>query len=177
MNAVCETAPTSTQAVRVEPQRAPAGALTDDQAEAVAALRRMIELTFAPNERADSMVWSDAARVEAEAHMDDFTLLRFVIARSASLEAALVMFSTAMHWRTAKSINSLFVELHPLAPSSARHDAARAHSVSGCGGVDRTGVPYFVMRAGRADLAGFHRQPRLLELMTDAAAVSGSSTF
>ena len=175
MDSVFASAPSSATVVRVEPQEAPAGALSEEEKTAVASLRKMVDFDGVDSD--GTAAWSEAARVEAAAHLDDFTLLRFIVARPASVDAAYLMFRNAMHWRTTKGINQIFAELHPLAASTPKHSAARAYSTGGFGGLDKSGTPFFVMRVGRADLAGFGRQPRLLDLMMDAAAANMEGIF
>jgi hypothetical protein len=177
MDSVFRMAPSTPAVLRVEPQRAPAGAFTEDEQAAVDALRNKIEATIDQTGDDGMATWSEAARAEAMAHLDDFTIQRFIVARPASLDAAELMFRNAMHWRVSKGINKIFVELHPLATPSAKHAAARAYSTGGLGGLDKAGIPYFVMRIGRADLAGFSRQPRLMELMMDSAAANLEGIF
>ena len=98
----------------VEPLAAPAGALSAEEATNAKALRAAIE------GKLESM--PEAERAEAVAHLDDFTLARFWIARDGKLNEAEKMFMDTMAFRAAKNINVLRAELHPAAehPAVAR---------------------------------------------------------
>ena len=181
---VCSTAPLTAQPLTFEQKRAPEGSLTTEEAEAVAALRALLETALSsPSEQREGVEgttdeWTSSARSEAEAHMDDFTLLRFVKARPTSVSDALEMFRDAMLWRSSHKINELFHELHAArTPETDRQRDVRAYFYGGYGGIDRAGAPYFVLRVGQADYAGFAREPTLCELMVEADAVSMETIF
>ena len=168
---VCATASQVASPLRIEPQAAPAGSLTADDEAALRSLRGIIGTAL-------SSVDSESWRGEAEAHCDDFTLLRFVRSRTDSVNSAFEMFRDAMSWRSSNRINHLFVELHPKAPEpSKRQRLARAHYFGGFGGIDKSGSPYFVLRVGQADFAAFARDPELAQLMCDADAVNMEHIF
>jgi len=166
---ICTSPPTSPDALAISPRLAPVGSLSDKDAAAVLSLRELVE-----NARGE---WDDTLRTEAEAHMDDFTLLRFVRSRPEGAAKAFEMFRTAMAYRAENAVNSLFHELHPLATPSRRHAAARACYFGGPAGVDREGRPYFLARLGSADLAGFAREPEAMELLTQANAANLETIF
>lgn len=167
------TAPASGNAIRVEPQAAPSGSLTEDELSALKELQQLLEDEI----RTDK--WSVAARAEAQFHMDDFTMMRFVKSRPDSSAAALDMYRTAMHWRAKHDINELFRELHPLAPEpwSSRQRTRAAHYFGGFGGFDLQGIPYFVLRLGQADVGGMARSPEALALLMQADAVNMETIF
>lgn len=121
---VCSSPPADGQPMRVEPQAAPTGSLEPDEAAAIAELRKRVG-------KGESG-WADGARAEAAAHMDDFTLLRFVKSRPDGIDEALIMFREAMEWRAGRGTSKLFAELHPFAPPTARQRASRAHFYGGC---------------------------------------------
>jgi hypothetical protein len=83
--------------MEVTPKEAPTGALDDKVLACVNALRAKLE----------EQPSSDDAAVAAEinAHLDDFTLARFCIARELKLQDAEHMFRTTMAWRAARRIN------------------------------------------------------------------------
>lgn len=170
---VCRAVPSSRDPVRVEPQTAPDGSLSDDERAALKAMRSQVDAEWSTS------VWMEAARVEATAHMDDFTLMRFVKSRPGSSRAAVDMFREAMTYRSTERINDLFRELHPLAPQpwSPRQRVRAAHYFGGFGGFDREGAPYFVLRVGQADVGGMSRAPAVLELMMQADAVNMETIF
>jgi len=174
VHTVCLVGPTSDEPLRVDPQAAPDGALSPEDQAAVRELHRLLK-----EELTNQALWSEGARAEAAAHMDDFTLLRFIRARPDSIFKALEMFRGAMSYRSSHGVNQLFRELHPRAPEplSERQRASRAYYFNGLGGLDRDGAPYFVYRLGRADLSGFAREPAILALMMEADAVNMETIF
>lgn len=147
--------------LRVEPQAAPAGALTDELAASVAELAAML--------REERGGYTEAAGKEADAHMDELTLARFVGARP-QIEHAAQMFRETMAWRAAVGIGKLRVELHPeamrAAPAGSRGELVQRHFYAGHGGVTREGAPFWIERLGAADLAGFVHSG-MLPLMLD----------
>ena len=100
------TIPSPSFLPKVAPLAAPAGALSDP--EAVAELRKLVEARLATLD-------ADTQKM-VEAHMDEFTLQRYVTSRPASVEEAAAMFLGAMVWRTERGVAKLFAELHPAAP-------------------------------------------------------------
>jgi len=162
------TIPSPSFLPKVAPLAAPAGALSDP--EAVAELRKLVEARLATLD-------ADAQKM-VEAHMDEFTLQRYVTARPASVEEAAAMFLGAMVWRTERGVAKLFAELHPAAPDhSARWLAARAHFYGGYSGAARDGSPVFVESLGQADLAGISREEGMLDVMLDAYVQYLESVF
>lgn len=154
----------------VEPQEAPEGALTSEETAGVKALRAALE------EKLSSL--DGSVRAEAEAHMDDFTLARFYLARDGKLADAESMFLTTMAFRAEKNINTLRAELHPAAEhpagttSALRHAAVRKHFHAGWGGCAKDGSPFYVEYMGRLDVASIDKEPELFDLMMDAYATS-----
>ena len=139
--------------------------LTDAESSAVRELRERL-MSEMPH-------WQAAAQREAEAHLDDFTLIRFVVARKPSLEDAFQMFKLTMHWRSADeyAIGKVFADHHPAHPdsSSSTLEVARTHFYAGFGGFTRDGAPFLVERLGRADLDGITREGDVvLGVMIDA---------
>lgn len=157
-----------TSPLKVEPQFAPEGALNPDEKEQVIALRKSLDAKLGDLDA--------AVRAEAEAHMDDFTLARFSIARDGKLAEAEDMFLTTMRFRADKQINLLRAELHPNATHTAgtsshlRHAAVRNHFHAGWGGCARDGSPFFIENMGKLDVASIDKDPYLFELMMDAYA-------
>ena len=143
-------------------QRAPEGALTQAETEQLCNLKAAISAARARGS------WSPGQTVEAEAHMDDFTLLRFCKSRPDSAEEALVMFEDAMQWRHERGTSALFAELHKLGPPTARHACSRENFYAGFGGFAKDGSPFFIERMGIADLSGFASEPKVLDLMYDS---------
>ena len=174
---ICFTPPSLTPApLRVDPQRAPPGSLSDANFGRVNELRALIESSLAA-ESCLGRPWSAGGRAEAEAHTDDFTLMRYTIARPKSLEEALRMFHESMEWRSDKNVQRLFCELHPLAPPCARLLARNRFYFGGPGGIARDGSAYFVMRVGAMDLAGLARESQVLDVMMDADAANLELVF
>lgn len=157
-----------TSPLKVEPQFAPEGALKPDEKEQVIALRKSLDAKLGDLDA--------AVRAEAEAHMDDFTLARFSIARDGKQAEAQDMFLTTMRFRADKQVNLLRAELHPNATHTAgtsshlRHAAVRNHFHAGWGGCARDGSPFFIENMGKLDVASIDRDPYLFELMMDAYA-------
>jgi hypothetical protein len=147
---------------------APEGSLSKEDHENVVALRERLEPKL---EALD-----EATRAEAIAHLDDFTLIRFVLARDGKLADAEEMFITTMQFRSRKSINELRAELHPNSEhaegsrSHLRHSAVRNHFHAGWGGCARDGSPFFVENLGQLDVAAIDKEPALFDLMMDAYA-------
>ena len=169
-HSICCTAPTTSEPLHIA-QLAPAGSLSEEQRRDVRLLHELIEGVISGD---DKLPW----RAEARAHMDDFTLMRFIASRPDSVDKALEMYTYAMRWRFEHRINESFCELHPCSPEpSARQRLARAHYFGGYGGTDRDGAPYFVLRVARADYAAFVREPRLAKLMLEADAVNLETVF
>lgn len=156
------------QPLKVEPQQAPADALTSEEQAAVKALRASLESKLTSLDEAE--------RVEAEAHLDDFTLARFSIARDHKLADAEQMFLATMTFRAGKKINTLRAELHPTAvhpPGTSahlRHATVRNHFHAGWGGNCRDGSPFFVELMGKLDVASIDKDADLFELMMDGYA-------
>ena len=168
--AVCFSPPTAPAGpLRVEPQRAPSGSLTEEEFSTIAKLRELLEVSWSS--------WTDGGKAEAAAHSDDFTLLRFIKARPDDVSKALEMFKESMEWRHTRGINQLFAELHPCAPQSSRHDAVRKYYFGGAGGMTLEGGAYFVLRVGQADLGGISREPKVVSLMMDADAINMETIF
>lgn len=142
--------PLSPEPLRVEPQQAAAAALLG-MADQVAETRARLQ--------GEMPSWTPEAQLEGLAHLDDFTLLRFLQAqeKKGDVNAAVVMHRDAMAWRADVGLGRLFSELHPTQASTDRQRFVRAHFYSGCGGLSRDGTPYFCERLGRADLAGYSR--------------------
>ena len=168
---VCCRWPSNADPVQVEPRDAPAGSMSAEDEANVKKLRTLVETELLPG--------TDAAfSAEAQAHLDDFTLLRFLRSRPDSVDKAMDMFKFAMAWRVEHHINEVFAELHPGNPNpTQRQRLARAHYFSGFGGLDRSGDPYFIMRVGAADLSGFAREPELASLITMADACNMEGLF
>ena len=143
---------------RVEPHDAPSLAEADQAL--VAGLRKLVA--------AERDAWTSDWSEEANAHCDDFTLLRFAQARPAGLDQAMEMFGETMAWRAKVQTNRIFAELHPLAASSPDHQLARSVFYAGYSGVARDGAPVFVERLGRCDLAGIGGDPAVLDVMIAA---------
>ena len=143
---------------RVEPQEAPSLAEADQ--ELVAGLRKLV--------LAELDGWTSDVREEANAHCDDFTLLRFAQARPAGLDQAMDMYRDTMAWRVKVQTNRVFADLHPLAASSPDHQLARLVFYAGYSGVARDGAPVFVDRLGKCDLAGIGSDPAVLDVMIAA---------
>ena len=134
----------------VSPLAAPADTLEPKVLEKLPDLREKIDKAV-PALDAD-------ARAEASAHMDDYTLARFLIARDLKLEHAEDMFLSTMRWRAEKRVNALRQELHAEAKHSGprsklRHELVRTHSHAGFGGTARDGTPFFVENLGAFDVA------------------------
>lgn len=157
--------------LRVEPQFAPPGALPAEVEAAVGELRALLD-----RERGS---FSEAAGIEADAHFDDLTLARFVLARP-RVDQACTMFRDTMAWRAAIGIGRLRVEMHPVRLRSAaggggppdgqlgvRAALVQRHFYAGFGGVTRDGAPFWVERLGQADLGGYAREPGYTGLMLD----------
>ena len=163
LKSIINTTPDAAPApLRCEPQRAPEGALPDKIAAGVKVLRATLE----PRLRE----LSEAARTEAEAQLDDFTLARWVMAHGPDPSGA---FLQAMEFRAANGVCALYAELHPrarkAAEPTARQAAVQAHHYGGLGGVARDGTPYMLERLGRADFSGYHRHGAPMEqLMREA---------
>ena len=88
------TIPSASFLPAVAPLAAPAGVLSDP--EAVAELCKLVEARL-------STLDADAQKM-VEAHMDEFTLQRYVTARPASVEEAAAMFLGAMVWRVERGV-------------------------------------------------------------------------
>lgn len=167
-----------------EPKHAPSGALPQQLADGVRALRATLESRLSG--------WSPAVQAEAEAQLDDLTLARWVAAFPKGTDSA---FEHAMEWRVANNVGALYAELHPAARTregrTPRQAAVQAYGYAGIGGLTRAGTPFMVERLGAADFAGYGRHGEAfaqlmrdgyvahLELMTRAvrAAAAGSGTF
>ena len=128
------------------------GSLTAAEAGAVAELRELI--------KAEVASWPAAAAREGHAHMDEFTLLRFVQARPAGVQAALLMFREAMAWRSSddRGVGRLFAAHHARAPPTPTNEAGRAHFYGGFAGFGLSGEPLLVERLGCVDLAVIARE-------------------
>ena len=174
MQDVCCTVPSDAPCFRVEPQVAPVGVLSTEELKTVAALKDLIL-----QERSG---YTAAAGAEADAHMDEITLLRFAMARPGkSLAAALEMYRATMAWRAERQVNQLVHDLHPARLRSGgagwRGAAILKHFYAGHAGVTRAGKPFFVERLGMADLGGFAREEGMLGLMLEAYIVYLESLF
>ena len=121
--------------------------LSAAEAGAVAELRELI--------KAEVASWPAAAAREGRAHMDEFTLLRFVQARPAGTSAAAAMFRESMAWRSSdgRGVGRLFAAHHARAPPTPTNEAGRAHFYGGFAGFGLSGEPLLVERLGRVDLA------------------------
>lgn len=142
------------------------------EASAVAELREVL--------LAEAKSWPSAAARESHAHMDDFTLLRFVQARPTGTGAAAAMFRESMAWRSTdgRGVGRLFAEHHPRAPATPSNEAARAHFYGGFAGFGVSGEPLLVERLGRVDLAGIAREGEpLLGCVLDAYVVYLETAF
>ena len=122
--------------------------LSAAEAGAVAELRELL--------KAEVASWPAAAAREGHAHMDDFTLLRFVQARPAGTSAAAAMFRESMAWRSSdgRGVGRLFAAHHARAPPTPTNEAGRAHFYGGFAGFGLSGEPLLVERLGCVDLAG-----------------------
>ena len=133
-------------------------------ADSVAELRKRVESKMRS--------LGESARLEAEAHLDSLTLLRFLLARQAIADAE-SMFVNTMEWRADRKVTALFEELHPShwhrPPLESRRVAlTAAHFYGGYGGKQKSGLPFFVERLGSADLAGYTAHPSVRDVMLDA---------
>lgn len=112
---------------------------------------------------------ADAVQEEAVALIsDDWMMFRFLQAREYKIDEAAAMFRAACVWRVSRGVNRVVADLHPAAPTSVRHAAARQHFYAGYCGVSRDGGPVFCERLGRVDLGALARQPETFALMRDA---------
>ena len=152
----------------LEPRAAPPDAL---EREREPALREKVQALAA----ALSEVKLDSAVAdEAAAHMDEFTLARFVIARDGKLDDAKRMFIETMHFRADRGVGCLRAELHasashaPGSPTAVRQAAVRRHFFAGWGGCCRDGTPFFVEQLGRFDVSACSRDPEVFDLMIEA---------
>ena len=158
---VVQQPPASNEPLTVSPAAAPDGTLDPTLVPLVAELRSIV----APDAETSA---------EAAAHLDDFTLARFIIARDRKMADAVSMFRETMRWREARGVNALRRELHAMAshadgsPSATRHAASRAHFFAGWGGCCKDGSPFFVEKMGTFDVAGANRDPAVYELMMDS---------
>jgi hypothetical protein len=159
---VIRIAPTSTAPLRVDAPVTPT--LPSDLKQKVDELRSLICEGKAG--------WDSGAQLQADAHLDDLTLVRFIQAAPSAGTSAIVMFMSAMTWRAERGVGSLFAEFHPAALREAvishRQEAVLAHFYAGVGGIARDGTPFFVERLGRADFEEYAREAHTLQLMQQA---------
>ena len=162
--------PFSPHPIALKPALAPEGALDEslpagEMAQAVRELR----------EAAMSEGGADCA--ETVAHMDDFTLARFLIARENKHADALSMLRQTMAWRKeafGRGVNAIRAELHPASErkegnaSSVRYAASRAHFFAGWGGCCKDGSPFFVEKLGRFDVSSVNKDAAVYDLMMDS---------
>jgi len=111
---------------------------------------------------------------EADAHKDDFTLLRFLIARNGDLDKAEKMWKGAMQWRESTGVSALFHEWQ--APSERAKQVIPFCFGSIMPGTSRDGSPIMVERLGKADLAGMYRE-KIVDLVMLAYTVYLESAF
>ena len=155
---ICATAPGHNEPLTVSPSEAPPSTVDAKTMALISEIKKAVDD-------------AGAVSAEARAHMDEFTLARFAIARDLKLSDAVKMFSETMAWREARGVNALRGELHPRAehePSSvsaARHAAAREHFFAGWGGCCKDGSPFFVEQLGRFDVAGTNQDAVVFDLM------------
>lgn len=155
---ICATAPGHNEPLTVSPSEAPPSTVDAKTMALISEIKKAVDD-------------AGAVSAEARAHMDEFTLARFAIARDLKLSDAVKMFSETMAWREARCVNALRGELHPRAehePSSvsaARHAAAREHFFAGWGGCCKDGSPFFVEQLGRFDVAGTNQDAVVFDLM------------
>jgi hypothetical protein len=158
--------PEPDEPMAVSIQHAEPSVLKPIEVAAIAQLRERLDAEMAS--------WPAAAQREAKAHVDDFTLARFVQARDFKLDDALHMFRESMAWRSVdqRGVGRIFAHYHPALPdasASLRLAAARAHSYQGFSGVAKDGSPILIERLGRVDLDGISREGKpVLDLMLDA---------
>ena len=146
--------------------------LSAAEAGAVAELRELL--------KAEVASWPAAAAREGHAHMDDFTLLRFVQARPAGTSAAAAMFRESMAWRSSdgRGVGRLFAAHHARAPPTPTNEAGRAHFYGGFAGFGLSGEPLLVERLGCVDLAGIAREGEpLLGCVLDSYVVYLETAF
>jgi len=111
---------------------------------------------------------------EADAHKDDFTLLRFLIARNCDLDKTEQMWKGVMQWRESTGVSALFHEWQT--PSDRAKYVNRFFYASVMPGTSRDGSPIMVERLGKADLAGMHRE-KIVDLVVLAYTVYLESAF
>jgi hypothetical protein len=101
--------------------------------------------------------------------VDDFTLLRFLIAREFDVPAAVSMVAERVEWALEVGLDALMAEWRGGAggkPTTARSRAADQIFYAGVLGVSASGAPLMVERLGKADLAGVNREGEdLLQLL------------
>ena len=143
----------------------PTGALSGDLLAAVDSLRKELLSRLADE--------TTAVGQEGGAHLDTLTLARFQLAavRGSTKLRPADMWLEAMRWRLERGVVALFDELHPVrlraSRRTTRQELAYTHGYAGFGGLTRAGVPYFIERLGRADLAGIARDAPLAELLRE----------
>lgn len=148
----------SGEPLTVTPAEAPAGTIDDGLLPLIIELRMMMTDVAKENK-------------EAAAHLDDYTLARFLIARESKLADAAHMFRETMTWRASRGVNAIRRELHPSATyedgtAGAVKKAARAeHFFAGFGGCARDGSPFFIERLGRFDVNGVNHDAAVYDFM------------
>ena len=100
---------------------------------------------------------------------DDFTLLRFLIAREFDVEAATAMVTDRVRWAGEVGLAAILAEWRGGEggkPTTARARAAESIFYAAVFGVSVSGAPLMVERLGKADLAGVNREGEdLLQLL------------
>ena len=99
---------------------------------------------------------------------DDFTLLRFLIAREFDVSAAKEMITDRIKWADEVGLAAILAEWRGEGgkPTTARSRAAEKVFYAGVLGVSASGAPLMVERLGKADLAGVNREgDELLQLL------------
>ncbi len=112
----------------------------------------------------------DEARLQATLPgMDDFVLLRFLIARDFDVPAAAAMVVERVAWAEEVGLDAIMAEWRGGEggkPTTARSRAADQIFYAGVLGVSSSGAPLMVERLGKADLAGVNREGEdLLQLL------------
>eukprot|EP01043_Picozoa_sp_COSAG02_P045995 COSAG02_NODE_4262_length_5575_cov_7.055698_2_plen_372_part_00 len=101
--------------------------------------------------------------------LDDFTLLRFLIAREFDVSAAAAMVTERVKWAEEVGLDGIMAEWRGGEggkPTTARSRAADQIFYAGLLGTSASGAPLMVERLGKADLAGVNREgEELLQLL------------
>jgi hypothetical protein len=113
--------------------------------------------------------------------LDDFTLLRFLIARDFNVSAAAAMIAQRVTWAEDVGLDAIMTEWRGGEggkPTTARSRAADQIFYAGVLGVSASGAPLMVERLGKADLAGVNREGEdLLQLLLKSYIVYLETVF